>query len=137
MASVKSSGNKSTEAVLATMLRKEHLSGWRRNYPLVGKPDFVFPVLRLAIFVDGCFWHGCPKHCRMPAANRKYWEQKINRNVKRGREVCKLLRSNGWRVIRFWEHDLRGDGGLLGKMRNVKKIVQQDKSSVCGKPRRC
>ncbi|MBU1937015.1 very short patch repair endonuclease [bacterium] len=136
MASVKSSGNKSTEAVLATMLRKEHLSGWRRNYPLVGKPDFVFPASQLAIFVDGCFWHGCPKHCRMPADNRGYWNQKISRNVERDRGINKQLHGKGWSVVRFWEHDLCGGQGLTRKMRRMKEIAQQGKCSVRDKPRR-
>ena len=136
MASVKSCGNQTTETVLAARLRKERLHGWRRNYPLTGKPDFAFPSQRLAVFVDGCFWHGCVKHCRMPVTNRKYWEQKIARNVQHDREVNRELRRNGWRVIRVWEHEFRGGAGLKRKIRNLKEIVQQDKSSVRDKPRR-
>lgn len=132
MASVKSSGNKSTEVAFATLLRGEHLAGWRRHYPLVGHPDFVFPRIRLAIFVDGCFWHGCPKHCRMPKTNRKYWKEKIGRNVMRDRAIKRRLALKGWRVIRLWEHDVRRRSP---KMRKLKKIIRQGKSSAHGKLR--
>jgi DNA mismatch endonuclease (patch repair protein) len=134
MASVKSSGNKTTEALLVATLRKERLSGWRRHYSLVGKPDFVFPAQRLAVFVDGCFWHGCPKHCRIPNSNRKYWKKKIDRNVQRDREVNRVLQRNEWRVIRLWEHDLRGGQGSARKIKRMREIVQPDKCSVRGIP---
>lgn len=69
MALVKSTGNRSTEASLIAVLRANRISGWRRNYPLYGKPDLVFPSQRIAIFVDGCFWHGHSTKCRMPEDN--------------------------------------------------------------------
>ena len=75
---------------------------------LPGKPDFVFPKPRLAVFVDGCFWHGCPKHATWPKTNRAFWRKKIARNRARDREVGHALRRMGWRVIRVWEHGLRG-----------------------------
>ena len=125
MAQVKSSNNKSTELAFIEILRSEHLTGWRRNYPLHGKPDFVFPRCRLAIFIDGCFWHRCPKHCRMPNTNREYWETKISRNAKRDRSVTKQLKEDGWTVIRFWEHDLKGGSAATRKKNRMKKIVQQ------------
>lgn len=137
MARVKSNGNKSTEAAFAALLRKEYLSGWKRRYPLVGNPDFVFPKMRLAIFVDGCFWHGCPKHCRMPTANRKYWEEKIDRNVKHDRDVNRALHSKGWSVIRFWEHDLCEGQGLARKTKRMKDIIQQGAPADAKKRRRC
>jgi DNA mismatch endonuclease Vsr len=80
MSAVRSTGNKATEAVFITILRKGGISGWRRQFRLRGKPDFVFPKQRTAIFVDGCFWHGCTKHCRMPKGNSGYWKPKISRN---------------------------------------------------------
>ena len=70
MAQVKSKGNRSTEFSLIAAFRRERMSGWRRSYPLFGKPDFVFPAAKVAVFVDGCFWHGHPNKCRMPKANR-------------------------------------------------------------------
>jgi DNA mismatch endonuclease (patch repair protein) len=73
MAAIRSRGNKGTELTLVAILRAAHVTGWRRHQPLPGRPDFVFRRARLAVFVDGCFWHGCPKHGRKPASNRGYW----------------------------------------------------------------
>jgi len=106
MSRIHGSGNKDTELRLITIFRAHRVTGWRRGSKLPGKPDFVFPARRLAVFVDGCFWHGCPKHCRMPASNRKFWRNKITRNRQRDREVGRLLRARGWRVLRIWEHAL-------------------------------
>jgi DNA mismatch endonuclease (patch repair protein) len=107
MAAVRSRGNKATELVLVKLFRAAGLKGWRRHARIPGRPDFVFAKERVAIFVDGCFWHGCAKHCRMPATNRKYWLGKIERNVRRDRSSRKLLRASGWRVVRVWEHELK------------------------------
>src|SRR5260221_9025305 len=100
MAAIRSRGNKDTELRFRAILRQLHITGWRRHYSLVGKPDFVFPKLRLAIFIDGCFWHGCPKHGRKPGSNRSYWLAKLARNRARDREVVRLLRKKGWQVLR-------------------------------------
>src|SRR6266849_6310284 len=97
MAAVRSTGNKTTELELIEIFRANGISGWRRNQPLAGKPDFVFPRERLAVFVDGCFWHGCRWHCRMPQSHRAYWQGKISRNILRDRKTNALLRKAGWR----------------------------------------
>jgi DNA mismatch endonuclease, patch repair protein len=115
MAKVKGSGNKSTEQRLIFLFKEWGIKGWRRRYPLFGKPDFVFPKARLAVFVDGCFWHGCRDHCRLPSNNQDYWMSKIQRNVERDRRVSRELAEKNWRVIRVWEHELK-------KGRHVKKI---------------
>ena len=107
MATIRSKGNKATELKLASILRAAGVKGWRRHLPLTGKLDFVFSRDRVALFVDGCFWHGCPTHCRRPNSNRGYWFSKILRNRKRDAAVQKDLRASGWRVLRIWEHDLR------------------------------
>jgi DNA mismatch endonuclease (patch repair protein) len=107
MARIKSQGNASTEQRLMRVFRERRLTGWRRNYPLFGKPDFVFPAARLAIFVDGIFWHGHPRKCRMPHTNRRYWVRKIARNVARDKLVSRMLREKGWNVIRIWEDAVR------------------------------
>lgn len=106
MRAVKGRGNKDTELVLARLLRQSKITGWRRNQPVFGKPDFIFSKHKFAIFVDGCFWHGCSKHCRMPKGNHVYWEQKITSNKTRDLLVTRTLRSQGWRVLRIWEHEL-------------------------------
>ena len=125
MAAVKASGNKSTEIAFIEILKKYSLKGWRRNYKLYGKPDFVFSKNRVAIFIDGCFWHSCPKHCRMPSSNTKYWQRKIVRNATRDREVSKELKKKGWTVIRFWEHDLKEGRGFSQKLSRLKKILTE------------
>jgi len=107
MAQVKSSGNRSTERKFLALLREKGITGWRRNYVLLGKPDFVFPKAKLAVFVDGGFWHGHPHKCRMPQTNRSYWEQKIAGNVARDRFVTRTLRKRGWKVVRIWEDSIR------------------------------
>ena len=79
----------------------------RRDVPTFRvKPDFVFQKLKLAIFVDGCFWHGCPKHATKPKNNRAFWRRKLSANKKRDQVVNRTLRKSGWRVIRIWECDL-------------------------------
>lgn len=107
MRAVRSRGNKATEIVFAALLRKHSITGWRRHANVPGKPDFVFRKERLAVFVDGCFWHGCASHCRMPSGNQGYWHVKIARNKARDKLVTVELRKRGWRVLRIWEHDLK------------------------------
>ena len=121
MARVKSKGNKSTETLMVAYLRKAQLSGWRRHYPIEGKPDFVFPLKRVALFVDGCFWHNCQKHCRLPEANHNYWKSKISRNAQRDKRVNRELRKSGWRVVRIWEHDLVKNPAAC--MRRIQKAL--------------
>jgi DNA mismatch endonuclease, patch repair protein len=74
---------------------------------MFGKPDFVFPEVRLAVFVDGCFWHACPLHAAIPTTNRLFWQRKLCKNKERDRLVRRRLRTSGWRVIRIWQHELR------------------------------
>ena len=78
MSAVRSRGNRSTEAMLLAALCANRVTGWRRHYRITGKPDFAFPKSRLAIFVDGCFWHGCPRCGSIPVSNRVYWESKFS-----------------------------------------------------------
>lgn len=108
MAAVRSRGNRSTEWRLRPYLIQAGFKGWKvQSCDLPGKPDFVFPIERVAIFVDGCFWHGCPRCLRMPRTNKKYWKDKIARNIERDKINLKKLRALNWKVIRFWEHQLK------------------------------
>lgn len=107
MARVKSSGNRSTELKLLALLHNEKITGWRRSYPLLGKPDVTFPRKRVAVFVDGIFWHGHPRKCRIPKSNRPYWKKKIARNVARDKFVTGMLQAKGWNVIRIWEDSIQ------------------------------
>jgi DNA mismatch endonuclease (patch repair protein) len=106
MSRIRSQGNRDTELVLIRFFRAHGITGWRRRQKLFGKPDFVFRSARLAVFVDGCFWHGCPKHCRRPTGNRAFWGAKLDRNQARDRLVNRTLRRDGWQVLRIWEHEL-------------------------------
>jgi len=74
---------------------------------IFGKPDFVHKKEKVAIFIDGCFWHKCPKHFKLPASNKKFWKDKINKNVKRDKAVTKKLRKDRWKIIRIWEHGIK------------------------------
>jgi len=116
MAAVRSHGNTATELKLAAILRANGITGWRRQQRLLGKPDFVFRKQCLAVFVDGCFWHGCRWHCRMPQTHQQYWKNKIARNIARDMATTRLLRASGWRVLRVWEHALRNTEGITQRI---------------------
>jgi DNA mismatch endonuclease, patch repair protein len=130
MAKVRSTGNASTELRLVAVFRALGISGWRRGATLQFKtekgtfrvkPDFVFRARRLAVFVDGCFWHGCPLHATKPKQNAEFWREKIEANRARDRLVTRRLRVAGWRVLRLWEHELtkRYAVRLLARLRRA------------------
>ena len=107
MAAIRSSGTK-PEAKLGLLLRAMFPRRKIADHPaLVGKPDYSLPGLRLVVFADGCFWHGCRTHGRIPEDNRDYWEPKIKRNQARGRRVVRELRQQGFTVVRVWDHELK------------------------------
>lgn len=106
MALVLGKDNKSTEQRLMRVFRECSIVGWRRGSKLPGRPDFFFPLKGMAIFVDGCFWHGCKIHGTKPKTNTRYWLKKIATNKNRDRRVNDLLRRRGIRVLRIWEHEL-------------------------------
>jgi DNA mismatch endonuclease (patch repair protein) len=106
MAHVRGRGNERTELALLRVLRRHNITGWRRHQRVFGNPDFIFQKLRLAVFVDGCFWHCCPQHSTKPASNRLFWRQKLARNKARDRLVNSTLRKMGWTVLRIWQHEL-------------------------------
>lgn len=103
MRAVKSKGNRSTEQKLVDFFKLYSIKGWRRNFSLLGKPDFVFPTSKVAVFVDGCFWHGHDCRNTKPKQNAKYWQTKIRKNRARDRFVTKTLIRQGWSVRRIWE----------------------------------
>lgn len=114
MSRVTSKGNKSTELVVARALRKHGIKGWRRHLQLLpGRPDFYFPAQRLALFVDGCFWHGCPTCARRtPRTRAEFWLTKIEGNRRRDSRVRRQLRAAGVSTMRIWEHELRTDAWI-------------------------
>jgi DNA mismatch endonuclease, patch repair protein len=100
---------------------------YRLNSKLPGKPDIVFNKQKLAIFVDGYFWHGCPEHGTSPKTNERFWAEKLSTNIKRDRKVDRELENMGWFVIRIWEHEINSDvyssaskiSGLLDNYNNI------------------
>ena len=126
MSRVRSTGNRSTEVALARVLRSAGVRGWRRQHaiptfnrtrPFSVTPDFMFPREKVAVFVDGCFWHGCPEHYRPPGDNAGFWADKVRRNRDRDSRVDVILALRGWRVVHLWEHDLRRDpAGCAGRV---------------------
>lgn len=137
MSQIRARGNKETEVALAKLMRRHGITGWRRQIILrvegresriTIRTDFIFPKQRVAVFVDGCFWHGCPKHSsparwlrkssmreRTEVRNQEtgarrtgklFWAQKLAANMARDRFVNRTLRRQGWRVLRIWEHEL-------------------------------
>lgn len=110
MSRVRSTGNLTTEKRLVSLLRTEGLTGWRRHQPLPGCPDFVWHKTKVAVFVDGCFWHGhdCGRNIT-PRINANAWRDKIERNQARDHRTTRALRQHGWTVIRIWECGLAND----------------------------
>lgn len=144
MSRIRSRGNKDTELALIAVFRRERITGWRRHIQIRNaecgmrnrtspqpspqrgegvrvRPDFVFPQLKVAVFVDGCFWHGCPQHATRPRNNAAFWRKKLAANRARDRLVTRTLRRAGWRVIRIWEHALarRHAGRLAARLRRA------------------
>jgi DNA mismatch endonuclease, patch repair protein len=119
MSQIRGHGNKDTELALVTLLRQEHITGWRRHQALLGKPDFTFRRERLVIFVDGCFWHCCPKHFNLPENNREFWQKKLGANRQRDKLVTLVLRKSGWRVLRIWEHEFKYPDRVIRRVRTA------------------
>ncbi|HBH24160.1 MAG TPA: very short patch repair endonuclease [Cytophagales bacterium] len=117
MRKIKSKNNNSTELKIIHIFKKSNITGWRRNYKITGNPDFVFPKLRIAVFTDGCFWHG--HNCRnlTPKQNNEYWQSKITKNKKRDQKINEYLQNLGWEVIRIWECQINSD--------NIQKLLQK------------
>jgi DNA mismatch endonuclease (patch repair protein) len=144
MARVRGRGNATTEGALAGILRAQGWSGWRRQKVVRGRdgrgerfrarPDFVFRARRLVVFVDGCFWHGCPRHGTKPKGNAAFWRAKFRRNRERDRRDTRNLRAAGWQVVRLWEHELRAKArrGLLAKLRHVFARVRKSPTGRSG-----
>jgi DNA mismatch endonuclease, patch repair protein len=176
MSRIRSRGNRETELALASLFRRQGITGWRRHVELrvtsgerrsslrVGGlrnsklitrhfrvcPDFVFREIKLAVFVDGCFWHGCPRHspparwlrrsamptvarrdAKAPRTGKRFWRDKLATNRARDRLVTRTLRRAGWRVLRIWEHELAERG-----VRNAERGTKTAKQGARGAERR-
>lgn len=135
MSRIRGRGNKATELTLARLLRTKGITDWRRHQPVFGRPDFIFRQQRVAIFVDGCFCHGCPKYSNMPASNRAFWMKKLTGNHTRDGLVTRTLRKDGWRVVRVWEHNLRKPTRVLARIRKALSVPKR-RIGKCS-PTRC
>lgn len=131
MSKIRSRGNAATELRFIDILKKHGISGWRRGISLPGNPDFAFQTARVAVFIDGDFWHGNPRKFRLPKTNVAYWEKKVLGNRKRDAHINRQLRGRGWQVLRIWQSSLKSedvvtrrvrralDKGMLGKHRRM------------------
>ena len=119
MSRVRSRANRSTEAIVAARLSESGADGWIQNdRSVIGCPDFYFPEARCAVFVDGCFWHGCARcRRRTPRSNRAFWVRKIDDNRRRDNRVRRTLRARRYKVLRVWEHEVRSGAW-------VKRVLQ-------------
>ena len=126
MAQVGSERNRSTEWRLRASLVRAGVRGWELNpSDILGRPDFAFRKERLLLFVDGCYWHGCPKCYRRPSSNTEYWDAKVARNRARDKRTVVRLKRQGWQVLRVWEHQLLATGPVVGKIRGFLQSSQQ------------
>ena len=134
MSHIKSTHNKSTEEKLADIFRAYGIKGWRRNYKVYGKPDFVFLCGRIAVFVDGCFWHGHDCRNTTPKQNEEFWQRKIARNKERDMLVNEHLQKLGWTVIRIWECQLKKKNieNLLVQFNSVGLYLSQSDNVING-----
>lgn len=121
MKAVKSKNAKTTELKLIKIFKELHITGWRRTYPLKGKPDFVFPKKRIVVFVDGCFWHGHGCRNVTPQSNNEFWDRKRDYNKKHDEIVTNYLLEKHWKVIRVWECELKNKNRdlLIGKIHEL------------------
>src|SRR5262245_22730708 len=112
MKAVRGKNNKTTEWRFRGLLVGAGVRGWKvRPKGIPGSPDFFFPEVRLAVFLDGCYWHACPRCGHVPRVNRPFWLAKLQRNRERDREKERRLAKEGIRVVRFWEHELKEASG--------------------------
>lgn len=127
MKKVRSSGNASTELRLIQFFKENKVTGWRRNYNVKGHPDFVFLDKKIAVFVDGCFWHGHDCRNTKPSDNSEYWQKKRQNNIMHDQVVTKHFLARGWKVIRIWECELKKNNRatLIDKLQ---PLIMQDKN---------
>jgi DNA mismatch endonuclease (patch repair protein) len=125
MARIRSTGNETTELRFVSLLKRHKICGWRRRSKVFGRPDFVFCRCKVAVFIDGDFWHGNPKKYRLPKSNCGYWEKKIARNQARDGIVNRRLRKLGWKVARFWESDLKRERLVVTKLSRLVQLLER------------
>jgi DNA mismatch endonuclease, patch repair protein len=123
MGAVRSRGNRTTEQRLRMTLIRARVSGWKLHKDLPGRPDFYFASAKLALFVDGCFWHGCEICGHTPKSRREFWKAKIQRNRERDIRVVAELRHLGITAYRIWEHELATTATRRSLLRRIERII--------------
>jgi DNA mismatch endonuclease (patch repair protein) len=113
------SKNTGPEVKLRKLLWSDGIKGYRIHFKLLGKPDIVFTKKKIAIFVDGCFWHKCPVCFQEPETRKEFWMKKIQSNIERDRRVDEHLKREGWEVIRIWEHEIKKNPDLSVKKSGI------------------
>ena len=127
MAAIRGKHNRSTELRLRMLLVTAGIRGWRLHpKELPGKPDFYFEKARLAIFVDGCYWHGCLKCGHIPKTRTAFWKAKINRNQERDKIKRLELKKTGIKSLRIWEHELRDKKDLDKVIKKIDKLISAE-----------
>ena len=125
MAAIRGKNNRTTELCFRMALVRAGINGWETNAEdLVGKPDFFFRKKRMAVFIDGCFWHGCPKCGHFPKTRSSFWKTKILRNKERDKNNRRKLRRKGIKVVRIWEHSLKDPKQLSLKINMLKTSLK-------------
>jgi DNA mismatch endonuclease, patch repair protein len=119
MSRIRGKHNASTELRFISIMKSGQVTGWRRHLPLPGCPDFAFRHEKVAVFVDGCFWHLCPRCAKLPKNNAEFWRKKLLGNKERDRIVSKQIRDKGWIPVRVWEHELKNSSAVLRKVRRA------------------
>jgi len=118
--------NTGPEVKLRKLLWVEGIRGYRVHYKLPGKPDIVFTKKKIAVFIDGCFWHKCPICFQEPATRKEFWMNKIQSNIDRDKKVNEQLKEEGWTVIRIWEHEIRKEPeNVVRKISDSMRSVQE------------
>jgi DNA mismatch endonuclease (patch repair protein) len=122
MSAIRAKNTRSTERALRSALMRAGIKGWQLHPDhLLGKPDVYFPKHGLAIFVDGCFWHFCPRCGHIPRTRQPFWKAKIERNRQRDQRTRRSLTRTGINVIRIWEHELRSEANTARVINKIRK----------------
>jgi|SRR5271157_792303 len=138
MSAIRGKSNKTTEVRLRMALVRHGVAGWKlRPGGLHGNPDFFFPRPRVAVFVDGCFWHSCPRCGHTPKTRSQFWSAKLNRNKQRDRRTNRLLEKMGVRVIRIWEHDLSTFKGMTRSVGIIASATKRRRGQDASSSNRC
>jgi DNA mismatch endonuclease (patch repair protein) len=131
MSAIRGKGNKTTELVVRMSLVRSRVSGWEMHpNDIKGKPDFYFRTQRAAVFVDGCFWHGCETCGHTPHTRSEFWKAKFERNHARDLATVVALSKSKIKVLRVWEHQLKTPEGIREVVRQIKSLVKRSKKAA-------